>query len=395
MKQYYIQKLKIIFLVFLFSSINSFSQEELFMKKIYFETNKSDISQNSKILLDSLVTIARKDSIYFVNIEGFTDEKGLLENNILLSEKRAKKVNDYLVENIYNKVYIKHSGKGIYEETTIDSLQRNVTLKIRFVRYTVCATYEPIIHEMESPYITNIREYYSTEDMIRHKMFAIDTSENIIKTAGMISFNADNKYIKYRNTIEEHYLKICIPLREGETYDKDMKVWTNKPNKKGETRWLEKDYKISFDSITKCYSILIECRDLDDFNKINIDKDIPSNFLNFGDEVIYFSSFRKINFYDVEIPKSTFSAIASEEKSNLYAFVNDMKNNSDNLVFKGKFRENGIEKMLTVDLKKCKLYKHKGSKHYYLTQKTNYFINDKEYNKKGFWAWVKRIFTKE
>ena len=370
--------------------VTSFSQEESLTKKIYFETNKSEISQKSRTLLDSLVTIAQKDSIYLIEIEGFTDEKGLLENNKLLSEKRAQKVNDYLVVKKYNTNYIKHSGKGIYEETPIDSLQRNATLKIIKKQYLICGTYAPVIHEMESPFITNIRAYYSTEDMIRFKMFAIDTSENIIKTAGMISFNANNEYLKYRNSNENHYLKTCIPLRSGESYDKNMKVWINKPNKKDETRWLEKEYEIYFDSITKCYSILIDCGDLGDFNKINIDKSIPNT-----DEVIYFSTFRNITFYDVEIPKSTFSAVVSDENSNLYAFVNDKKNNSDDLVFKGKIRENGKEKLLTVDLKKCKEYKYKGSKHYYLSQKTNYFINDKEYNKKGFWAWVKRIFVGE
>lgn len=377
------------YLLFLFA-FSIYAQEESFTKKIFFKTNKSEISQKSQILLDSLIAIAKKDSIYLIEIEGYTDEKGLFDDNKILAEKRAKRIYDYLVEKKYNPNYIKHSGKGIYENSRIDSLQRNATLKIKFNRYTICGTYAPVIHEMENPYITNVRDYFSTEDMIRYKMFAIDTSENIIKTAGMISFNANNKYINQRNSNEIHYLKACIPLRKGESYDTDMKVWINKANKKGETRWLEKDYKISFDSITQCYSLLIDCGDLGDFNKINIDKRIPSS-----EEVIYFSSFKDFDFYDVEIPKSTFSAIVENDKTNFYAFVNEKRNNANNLVFKGKFRENGIEKMLTVNLDKCKLYQHKSSKHYYLSKRTNYFINEKEYNKKGFWPWIKRIFVKD
>lgn len=377
------------YLLFLFA-FSIYAQEESFTKKIFFETNKSEISQKSQILLDILIAIAKKDSIYFIEINGFTDETGTLESNQILSEKRAKKVNDYLVEKNYNPKHITYFGKAIDTTSTNDSLQRNVTLQFKFIRQTVCATYNPVIYEMESPFITNIRDYYTTEDMIRYKMFAIDTSENIIKTAGMISFNADKKYVKYRNSIEQHFLKICIPLRNGESYDTDMKVWINKANKKGETRWLAKDYKISFDSITQCYSLLIDCGDLGDFNKINIDKRIPSS-----EEVIYFSSFKDFDFYDVEIPKSTFSAIVENNKTNFYAFVNEIRNNADDLVFKGKFRENGIEKMLTVNLDKCKLYQHKSSKHYYLSKRTNYFINEKEYNKKGFWPWIKRIFVKD
>lgn len=389
MSKFYTFKQKTTLVFILFISITTFSQES-FTKKIYFNTNKTELSQENKSLLDSLVTIAQKDSIYFIEINGFTDETGTFENNLILSKKRAKKVNDYLIEKKYNPKHITYFGKAIDSTSTIDSLQRNATLLVNFKKYTVCATYNPVIYEMKSPYITNIRDYYSTEDMIRYKMFAIDTSENIIKTAGMISFNADENYVKYRNSIEQHFLKICIPFREGESYDKNMKVWVNKPNKKGETRWLEKEYEITFDSITKCYSVLIECKNIGDFNKINIDKNIPTS-----DEVIYFSAFKDYNFFDVEIPKTTFSAIIENDKSNLYGFVNEKRVNSDNLVFKGKFKEKGIEKILVVNLEKCKLYKHKGSKHYYLTKKTNYFINDKEYNKKGFWAWVKRIFVKE
>lgn len=382
-------KPKYITFFILLLTINSFSQTKSELK-VYFDLNKSEISQKSKTKLDSLVSIAQKDSIIFIEIEGFTDEKGSIENNLLLSEKRAKKVNDYLVEKKYNQKHIQYSGRGIYENSTIDSLQRNTTLKIKFIRNLILPDYPPVIYEMTSPYITNYREYSSTEDMIKYKMFAIDTSGNIIKTAGMISFNANSEYIKRNNSIEKHFLKTCIPLRNGESYDKEMKVWINKTNSNDEVRWIEKDYEITFDTITKCYSILIDCDDLGNFNKINIDKVIPST-----DEVIYFSTFRNIKFYDVEIPKSTFSAVVYDEKLILYAFVNEKGNNSDDLVFKGKFSENGKDKILTVDLKKCKKYKYKGDKHYYLTKKTNYFIDDKEYNKKGFWAWVKRIYTKE
>ena len=361
------------FIIILFTT-KLFSQTKSELKA-YFDLNKSEISQKSKTLLDSLVTIAQKDSIIFIEIEGFTDEKGSIENNLLLSEKRAKKVNDYLVEKKYNQKHLQYSGKGIYEKSTIDSLQRNTTLKIKLIRNLILPNYPPVIYEMTSPYITNYREYSSTEDMIKYKMFAIDTSGNIIKTAGMISFNANSEYIKRNNSIEKHFLKTCIPLRNGESYDKEMKVWINKPNSNGEVRWIEKNYEITFDSINKCYSILIECGDLGAFNKINIDKKIPST-----DEIVYFSTFRNIKFYDVEIPKATFSAVVSEEKSNLYAFVNNKRNNSDDLVFKGKFTENGKDKVLTVDLKKCKKFKYKGCKHYYLTKKTNYFIDENGYH---------------
>lgn len=377
------------YFLFLFA-FSIYAQENSFPLKIYFETNQFELTPKNKKILDNLVVFNQKDSTYFIQIEGFTDEKGILEKNIILAENRAKIVAEYLIAKNCNSKQIKFRGKGIDVENENDELQRNVTLQIKQIHDIILPVYESDTLDFNSNYLSNLKEYYSTKQMIKHKMFAIDTSENIIKTAGMISFNVKNKYIKQNNSNEKRYLKACIPLRKGESYDKDMKVWINKPNKKGETRWLKKEYKITFDSISQCYSLLIDCRDLGDFNKINIDKTIPSN-----EEVIYFSSFKDFDFYDVEIPKSTFSAIVENDKTNFYAFVNEKRNNADNLVFKGKFRENGIEKLLTVNLDKCKLYKYKASKHYYLSKKTNYFINEKEYNKKGFWPWIKRFFVKD
>lgn len=350
--------LKFITFLFLLLSLNSNSQTKSELK-VYFDFDKNEISEKSKSTLDSLISIIQNDSINLIEIEGFTDEKGTLEYNKLLSNKRAKKVNDYISEKKINQKLIQYSGKGIYENSNIDSLQRNSTIKIKQNRNFILPDYPPVIHEMSSPYITNVREYYSTEDMIRYKMFAIDNSENIIKTAGMITFNANNQYIIRKNSIEKHYLKMCIPLRKGESFDKEMKIWVKNPNSNDETRWIEKDYKISFDSITKCYSLLIECANLGNRNSINIGKKIPNS-----DEIIYFSTFRNIDFYDVEIFKTTFSAIDSYEKSNLYAFVNEEVNNTEDLVFKGKFRDNGKEMLLTVNLIKCQELRYKGSKHF-------------------------------
>lgn len=63
---------------------------------VYFATNKSDISANSKLALDKLVKIFNESPDTDILIEGHTDDVGTDEYNMKLSERRAKAVVDYL-----------------------------------------------------------------------------------------------------------------------------------------------------------------------------------------------------------------------------------------------------------------------------------------------------------
>lgn len=382
-----------LFITILFTSI-AFSQNTLFEKKIYFETNKSDISVPNQMYLDSLVASSQKESNkYSIIIEGFTDEKGSIENNILLSESRAKSVNDYLVKKGFKSNNIKgntivYSGKGISNLSTIDSLQRNATLYISYTKWLECLVIDNDTIDAEN-FIQNFKEYYTTKSMIKNKMFAIDTLGNILKTGGMISYDVDKSYFKNLKGSTNYYTRIKVPVKKGEAFDKDMKIWISQINNKGEIRWLETKYTLEFDKESNSYVLILPCY-LDNKNiKINIDKYPPIE-----EEIIYFSTFKNFDFYDVEIQKASFSAIINNENENLYAFVKDTKLTSGQLVFYGKFRENGKEKTLMVNLQKCVIKKFKDQKHYFLSKKSNYFIGKKEYNKQtGFWAWVKRIFS--
>jgi hypothetical protein len=382
-----------LFITILFTSI-AFSQNTLFEKKIYFETNKSDISVPNQMYLDSLVESSQNESNkYSIIIEGFTDEKGTIENNILLSESRAKSVNDYLVKKGFKSNNIKgntivYSGNGIYNLSTTDSLQRNATLSVSYTKWLECLVIDNDTVDAKN-YIRNFKEYYTTESMIKNKMFAIDTLGNILKTGGMISYDVNKSYFDNSKGSTNYYTRIKVPVKKGETFDKDMKIWVSQINGKGEIQWIDTKYTIEYDKESNSYVLILPCYVNNKNIKINIDKYPPIE-----EEIIYFSTFKNLDFYDVEIRKASFSAIVNNENESLYAFVKDAKLTSGQLVFYGKFREDGKEKTLMVNLQKCIIKKFKNQKHYFLSKKSNYFIGKKEYNKQtGFWAWVKRIFS--
>jgi outer membrane protein OmpA-like peptidoglycan-associated protein len=63
---------------------------------VYFETNKYDISANSKLALDKLQKIFAEYPETNILVEGHTDDVGTDAYNMTLSQKRATAVTDYL-----------------------------------------------------------------------------------------------------------------------------------------------------------------------------------------------------------------------------------------------------------------------------------------------------------
>lgn len=63
---------------------------------VYFETNRSDITANSKLALDKLIQIFKEYPETNLLVEGHTDDVGTDAYNLALSEKRAVAVGNYL-----------------------------------------------------------------------------------------------------------------------------------------------------------------------------------------------------------------------------------------------------------------------------------------------------------
>lgn len=70
---------------------------ELAMRAVQFDTGKSSLKPESYAILDQISNIMNRYPDYNLSIEGFTDSVGDANNNLRLSEKRAKACHDYLV----------------------------------------------------------------------------------------------------------------------------------------------------------------------------------------------------------------------------------------------------------------------------------------------------------
>ena len=93
--------------------------ETVVLNNIFFETDKFDLKEESKIELQKLLTLLKNNSKMRIEIGGHTDNVGGEKHNQLLSENRAKAVYDYLVQNGINQQRL--SYKGYASTKPIDS----------------------------------------------------------------------------------------------------------------------------------------------------------------------------------------------------------------------------------------------------------------------------------
>ncbi len=85
---------------------------KMVLRNIFFETDKYDLKENSKIELNKLVRLLNTNPDLKIEIGGHTDNVGSHEYNINLSENRAKTVNQYLVENGIEQSRLLFKGYG-------------------------------------------------------------------------------------------------------------------------------------------------------------------------------------------------------------------------------------------------------------------------------------------
>ncbi len=66
-------------------------------EKIYFDFDKSDLKPDARAILDKKAAWLRANPEYSIRIEGNCDERGTIEYNLALGERRAVAAKDYLV----------------------------------------------------------------------------------------------------------------------------------------------------------------------------------------------------------------------------------------------------------------------------------------------------------
>lgn len=86
--------------------------ESVVMKNVFFEHDKYLLLDGSKVELGKLITFLEQNPTVKIEIGGHTDNVGDTVYNLELSQKRAKAVNDYLVEMGMDQVRLLYKGYG-------------------------------------------------------------------------------------------------------------------------------------------------------------------------------------------------------------------------------------------------------------------------------------------
>lgn len=72
--------------------------EQGVLKTVFFDFDKYDLSDNARGVLRNNAAWMTQNSKYYVVIEGHCDERGTIEYNLALGERRAKAVRDYMAD---------------------------------------------------------------------------------------------------------------------------------------------------------------------------------------------------------------------------------------------------------------------------------------------------------
>ncbi len=95
------------------------TEKEVILKDIYFEYNKSNITQQGAFELDKLVQVLKNNDALVIFVKSHTDNRGSDQYNMDLSDRRAKSTVQYVISKGVNAAQI--SGKGYGEsEPKID-----------------------------------------------------------------------------------------------------------------------------------------------------------------------------------------------------------------------------------------------------------------------------------
>lgn len=86
--------------------------KSIVLRNIFFDLDRSTIKPISKLELDRLADLLRKNPKLRIEISGHTDTQGSASYNMKLSENRAKAVVDYLVKQGFDKSRFEYKGYG-------------------------------------------------------------------------------------------------------------------------------------------------------------------------------------------------------------------------------------------------------------------------------------------
>ena len=101
------------------------------LNNIYFETGKADLQEKSRTELNQLIAFFQKNMAIKIEISGHTDDVGDAKQNLILSQKRAQSVVDYLLKGGLASSRIKAVGYGKTRPVVPNTSEENRRLNRR------------------------------------------------------------------------------------------------------------------------------------------------------------------------------------------------------------------------------------------------------------------------
>lgn len=105
------------------------SGERITLNNLFFETNAFNLKPESETELQKMFQFLATNPTLKVEISGHTDNSGIEKNNLILSEKRAKAVYDYLVSKNISATRLTYKGYGaskpVAENSTPEGKAKN------------------------------------------------------------------------------------------------------------------------------------------------------------------------------------------------------------------------------------------------------------------------------
>ncbi len=190
----------------LFFSATIFSQTQHRDVNVYFDTAVYALSDNSKATIATFISDLGKDKIVEIILYGYTDDRGSLESNMVLSRKRAKSVKNYLLSiGVAEDSFKVVKGKGEviirkFDEVETDiirGLNRKVTIDINTVIPKPKVNETLIENKIVNP--INIGDRYVLENLHFQEGYAWITKQ---------SFPHLQKLAKILNTRTDLYIEI-------------------------------------------------------------------------------------------------------------------------------------------------------------------------------------------
>jgi outer membrane protein OmpA-like peptidoglycan-associated protein len=86
--------------------------ERVVLNNIFFEVDKFDLKEQSKVELGKLITFLNSNPTLTIELSGHTDNTGNKQNNLVLSTNRARSVYQYLVANGIDAKRLSYKGYG-------------------------------------------------------------------------------------------------------------------------------------------------------------------------------------------------------------------------------------------------------------------------------------------